>query len=108
MTLVLEFGIRNDPRALWAADARCGVVTTEPDGRQSLVTQRQSGRFQDASTEATRHLTATLPNGLAFARDGDFLIANFGTNCPAPGAWPVGIAFDIARCPAFRLTVLSG
>jgi hypothetical protein len=25
-------------------------------------------------------LTGTLPNGLAFARNGDFLIANFGTD----------------------------
>jgi gluconolactonase len=66
---------------LWAADARGGVVRIESDGRQHLVTQQQSASFQNAGTEATRYLTGTLPNGLAFARNGDFLIANFGIDC---------------------------
>jgi sugar lactone lactonase YvrE len=66
---------------LWAADARGGVVRIEADGRQHLVTQQQSASFQNAGTEATRYLTGTLPNGLAFARNGDFLIANFGVDC---------------------------
>jgi sugar lactone lactonase YvrE len=66
---------------LWSADARGGVVRISPDGSQSIVTQKQSGHFGDASSEATRYLTGTLPNGLAFARSGDFLISNFGTDC---------------------------
>jgi sugar lactone lactonase YvrE len=66
---------------LWSADARGGVVRISPDGSQSIVTQKQSGYFGDAGSEATRYLTGTLPNGLAFARNGDFLISNFGTDC---------------------------
>ena len=31
--------------------------------------------------EAARYLEGTLPNGLAFASNGDFLISNFGTDC---------------------------
>lgn len=65
---------------LWAADARGGVTRLDPDGTQHTVTQIQSGHFQQAATEAQRYLQGTLPNGLAFARNGDFLIANFGTD----------------------------
>jgi sugar lactone lactonase YvrE len=65
---------------LWAADARGGVSRLTPDGEQQLVTQRQSGHFDSASDEATRFLTGTLPNGLAFAENGDILISNFGTD----------------------------
>src|SRR3984893_17162466 len=32
-------------------------------------------------SESTRYLEGTLPNGLAFARNGDILISNFGTDC---------------------------
>jgi sugar lactone lactonase YvrE len=33
------------------------------------------------TSEAIRYLEGTLPNGLAFARNGDILISNFGTDC---------------------------
>jgi gluconolactonase len=66
---------------LWSADARGGVVRIEPDGTQQIIAQQRSGHFGDAGTEATRYLEGTLPNGLAFARNGDFLISNFGTDC---------------------------
>src|SRR5207249_7603378 len=66
---------------LWAADARGGVVRLCPDGSQEIVTQKRSGHFQTAGTEASRYLEGTLPNGLAFDRDGNFLISNFGTDC---------------------------
>lgn len=66
--------------SLWAADARGGVMHILPDGRQNIITQRQSGHFGGAATEATRYLEGTLPNGLAFAENGDILIANFGTD----------------------------
>ena len=66
---------------LWAADARGGVVRILPDGTQQVTRQKQSGSFGDAASEATRYLEGTLPNGMAFARNGDFLIANFGTDC---------------------------
>jgi gluconolactonase len=66
---------------LWSADARGGVVRISPDGAQQIITQKQSEHFNAANSEATRYLTGTLPNGLAFARNGDFLISNFGTDC---------------------------
>jgi gluconolactonase len=66
---------------LWSADARGGVVRIAPDGAQQIVTQRKSGHFEGARSEASRYLEGTLPNGLAFARNGDFLISNFGTDC---------------------------
>jgi gluconolactonase len=66
---------------LWSADARGGVARIAPDGSQAIVTQQRSAHFADAGSEANRYLQGTLPNGLAFARNGDFLIANFGTDC---------------------------
>jgi sugar lactone lactonase YvrE len=66
---------------LWSADARGGVVRLSPDGSQAIVTQRRSGQFEGAGTEASRYLEGTLPNGLAFDDDGNFLISNFGTDC---------------------------
>jgi sugar lactone lactonase YvrE len=66
---------------LWAADARGGVARISPDGTQQIITQKRSGQFDGASSEATRFLEGTLPNGLAFARNGDLLISNFGTDC---------------------------
>jgi gluconolactonase len=65
---------------LWVADARGGVVRLH-DGEQQVITQRRSGHFRDAGSEATRYLEGTLPNGLAFAPNGDILISNFGTDC---------------------------
>ena len=66
---------------LWSADARGGVMRIRSDGSQNIVTQKRSAHFSDASSEAARYLRGTLPNGMAFARNGDFLIANFGTDC---------------------------
>ena len=66
---------------LWSADARGGVVRLAPDGSQRIITQRSSAYFETAGSEASRYLEGTLPNGLAFARNGDFLISNFGTDC---------------------------
>jgi gluconolactonase len=66
---------------LWSADARGGVVRLLPDGRQEIITQNRSAHFSGATTEGQRYLQGTLPNGLAFARNGDFLIANFGADC---------------------------
>jgi len=66
---------------LWAADARGGVARINPDGTQQIVTQKRSASFAGAPSDADRYLTGTLPNGLAFAADGSFLISNFGTDC---------------------------
>ncbi len=66
--------------SLWIADARGGVVHLHPDGSQQTIAQRHSDHFGGAATEASRYLEGTLPNGLAFAENGDILIANFGTD----------------------------
>ncbi len=66
--------------SLWIADARGGVVELQPDGRQRIITQRHSEHFSGVDSEAARYLQGTLPNGLAFAENGDILIANFGTD----------------------------
>ena len=66
---------------LWSADARGGVVHLKPDGTQQLIAQKRSHLFSDAGSEESRYLEGTLPNGLAFAKNGDFLISNFGTDC---------------------------
>jgi gluconolactonase len=66
---------------LWSADARGGVVRITADGKQQIITQQRSGHFQGVASEASRYLEGTLPNGLAFARNGDILISNFGTDC---------------------------
>src|SRR5215472_10379959 len=65
---------------LWSADSRGGVVRLRHDGTQEIITQKISADFSNADSEATRYLTGTLPNGLAFAQNGDILISNFGTD----------------------------
>ena len=65
---------------LWAADSRGGVVQLCHDGTQKIITQKISEHFAGANSEAKRYLTGTLPNGLAFAENGDILISNFGTD----------------------------
>lgn len=65
---------------LWVADARGGVTRIGPDGEQELVTQTQSTHFDLAGDQAKSLLTGTLPNGLAFTRNGDILISNFGND----------------------------
>lgn len=66
--------------SLWSADARGGVVHIRPDGTQRLVAQTEATGFAAADDEETRFVSGTLPNGLAFARNGDILISNFGTD----------------------------
>jgi sugar lactone lactonase YvrE len=65
---------------LWAADARGGVTKILPDGTQTLITQEADNRFGRAMDVEERFTRGTLPNGLAFSSNGDFLIANFGTD----------------------------
>jgi sugar lactone lactonase YvrE len=66
---------------LWSADARGGVMRIAPDGRQQLVAQHVDARFERGGSSPDKYmLEGTLPNGLAFARNGDILIANFGTD----------------------------
>ncbi len=67
---------------LWAADARGGVMRIAPDGSQQLVTPYVEEPTSDAASFADRYVQAqgSLPNGLAIASNGDFLIANWGTD----------------------------
>jgi len=63
---------------LWSADARGGVMRIGPDGRQTLVAQTPDPHFDLSASAANSLLSGTLPNGLAFASNGDILISNFG------------------------------
>ena len=65
---------------LWSADARGGVMQIRPDGSQTLIAQQPDPHFDVTRDAGKSLLGGTLPNGLAFARNGDFLIANFGTD----------------------------
>lgn len=65
---------------LWSADARGGVMRIDPDGRQNLITQSADQHFDLAADPKASLLYGTLPNGLAFAANGDILISNFGTD----------------------------
>src|ERR1700744_804234 len=60
--------------SLWAADARGGAMHIRPDGSQELIAP------SSANAGTPNLIEGTLPNGLAFARNGDLLIANFGTD----------------------------
>jgi sugar lactone lactonase YvrE len=66
--------------SLWSADARGGVMHMRPDGTQHLVAQKPDTHFDIHRDPGKSLLAGTLPNGLAFARNGDILIANFGTD----------------------------
>jgi sugar lactone lactonase YvrE len=67
--------------SLWAADARGGVCHIVPEGTQQIITQKYAAKIDHASKDVNRFFEGTLPNGLAFASNGDILIANFGTDC---------------------------
>jgi sugar lactone lactonase YvrE len=66
--------------SLWAADARGGVVHIQPDGSQQIITHKYADKINPTS-DVDRFFVGTLPNGLAFANNGDILISNFGTDC---------------------------
>ena len=65
---------------LWTADARGGVVRLPPEGSQEIITQAFESAFEKAADEESRFTEGTLPNGLAFAENGDIIISNFGTD----------------------------
>jgi len=71
--------------SLWAADARGGVTHVAADGTQRFIGQKADARFASANTASgdafeAKFTQGTLPNGLAFAANGDILISNFGTD----------------------------
>ncbi|HSV46994.1 MAG TPA: SMP-30/gluconolactonase/LRE family protein [Ramlibacter sp.] len=65
---------------LWTADARGGVVRIDADGEQQLIAQQPSQGVGATAGADQLMMGGTLPNGLAFDRDGNILIANFGTD----------------------------
>ena len=67
--------------SVWTADAR-GVMKIAADGTQTLIRQTASPEAAaDGSLDAqSLVLGGSLPNGIAFDRDGDLLIANFGSD----------------------------
>lgn len=65
---------------LWSADARGGVMRIDPDGSQTLIAPKADKHFDLKADAQTSLLQGTLPNGLAFAENGDILISNFGTD----------------------------
>src|SRR5450631_81104 len=65
---------------LWSADARGGVMRIGADGTQRLVAQTGYRGIDPDNPTSFILGGATLPNGMAINRDGDFIIANFGTD----------------------------
>jgi sugar lactone lactonase YvrE len=70
---------------LWSADARGGVMRLRHDGTQTFIGQTADKRFgiageASADDVESKYTHGTLPNGLAFAANGDILISNFGTD----------------------------
>jgi gluconolactonase len=67
---------------LWAADARGGVMRIAPDGTQTLILPATDAAKDGAAGFQDRYVMAqgSLPNGLAFLPNGDFIIANWGTD----------------------------
>jgi sugar lactone lactonase YvrE len=80
---------------LWSADARGGAMRIAPDGTQQLVTPRfahttetpvvaapgaAAGRAEVSFNDRYVQAQGSLPNGMAFLKNGDFIIANWGTD----------------------------
>lgn len=65
---------------LWTADARGGVMRIAASGEQTLICQQADSHFDLGTAAETSLISGTLPNGLAFAQNGDILISNFGTD----------------------------
>ena len=66
---------------VWTADARGGVMKINADGTQKLITPFIDN-VSSASSYENRYIKAigSLPNGLCFDKNGDIIIANWGTN----------------------------
>lgn len=64
---------------LWSADARGGVMRIAPDGSQRLIAPPRAEQGDVSFDKRYVQSEGSLPNGLALAENGDFLIANWGT-----------------------------
>ncbi|AXE20418.1 SMP-30/gluconolactonase/LRE family protein [Runella rosea] len=71
---------------VWAADARGGVVKLNHEEAQEIINPLKVSDFLpetiDKGTDSQRYIDAvgSLPNGICFDSNGDFIIANWGTN----------------------------
>ncbi|NDY93829.1 SMP-30/gluconolactonase/LRE family protein [Ideonella livida] len=64
---------------VWTADAR-GVMRIDANGEQTLIRQQQGDDGRRLDSAAALVMGGSLPNGIAFNRAGDIVIANFGTD----------------------------
>lgn len=62
---------------LWVSDGRGGLLKISPDGAQTFIRQTRPTRYGTRGSD----LEKSQPNGMAFAENGDILIANYGTEC---------------------------
>lgn len=62
---------------IWTADAR-GIMRIRPDGEQTLIRLTETADRQLTADNAIAG--GSLPNGIAFTKAGDIIIANFGTD----------------------------
>ncbi|MFC8178272.1 MULTISPECIES: SMP-30/gluconolactonase/LRE family protein [Nocardiaceae] len=67
---------------LWIADLSGGVLHIDADGRQELIGPLDGGGpfAPEVNPNIDGNQGFSLPNGLCFDPDGNFVIANFGTN----------------------------
>ena len=67
---------------IWSADARGGMMHLDHAGGQTLVKPAQQTDAAHGTSFENRYVQAqgSLPNGVAFADNGDFIIANWGTD----------------------------
>ena len=68
--------------SIWTADARGGVMHIQPDGTQTLIAPFVEEETAETASFEDRYVQAqgSLPNGLCFSENGDFIIANWGTD----------------------------
>lgn len=71
---------------VWSADARGGVVKLNRNGSQKVINPYSDTLIThdttDKAADKARYITASgsLPNGVCFDENGNFIIANWGTN----------------------------
>lgn len=69
---------------VWTADARGGLMKINTDGSQNLLLPQLSEGLKPSESLGyeNRYILAqgSLPNGVCFDKNGDFIIANWGTN----------------------------
>lgn len=69
---------------IWTADARGGVMKISPDGNQELLLSDYGKSIADDSGKSfeDRYVNSqgSLPNGVCFDKNGNFIIANWGTD----------------------------